>query len=69
LYDAANKKIRFSTEKCGERVVAATWDRKLKCLQCIVPPLTWLFGGAEISEEEYEKIKQFPINVSLTFNN
>lgn len=49
--------------------MTASWDRKLKCLQCIVPPLTWLFGGAEISEEELEIIKQKPVSVYLTFNN
>lgn len=56
LYDSANKRIKFETEG-GERVVSATWDRKMKCLQCIVPPLTWLFGGAEVSEDELERIK------------
>ena len=41
----------------------------MKCLQCIVPPLTWLFNGAEISEEELEVIKASPIKILLTFNN
>jgi hypothetical protein len=49
--------------------VTAQWERKLKCLQCIVPPLTWLFGGAEVSEEEMEKVKKTPVRVMLTFNN
>jgi hypothetical protein len=53
----------------NERVVTATWDRKLKCLQCIVPPLTWLFNGVEIPEEELEQIKNNPIKIMLTFNN
>ena len=44
LYDSANKKIKFLVEG-GERVVAATWNRKEKSLNCIVPPLLWLFGG------------------------
>jgi hypothetical protein len=41
----------------------------MKCLKCIAPPLTWLFGGAEISDEDLEKIKSRPVNVFLTFNN
>lgn len=49
--------------------MSAQWERKLKCLQCIVPPLTWLFGGAELSEEQLEQIKRTPIRVMLTFNN
>lgn len=57
LYDSASKRIKFEVQG-GERVVTATWDRKSRCLQCIVPPLTWLFGGSEISEEELEMIKK-----------
>ena len=48
IYDSAIKRVKFQT-KGGEREVAAAWDRKAKCLSCIVPPLTWLFGGKEIS--------------------
>jgi hypothetical protein len=71
LYDSQSKRIKFETveQYGGERIVTATWDRKLKCLQCIVPPLTWLFGGAEVAEEELERIKQAPVSVMLTFNN
>jgi hypothetical protein len=70
LYDSQNKRIKFETaDGNGERIVTATWDRKMKCLQCIVPPLTWLFGGTEVPEEELEKIKATPIQVMLTFNN
>ena len=68
LYDSTIKRAKFETAGY-ERVVTAQWDRKLKCLQCIVPPLTWLFGGQEVSAEELEKIKQQPIRVNLTFNN
>ena len=68
LYDSANKRVKFSIEG-GERVVTADWDRQSKCLKCIAPPLTWLFGGADISEEELEEIKKKPVEVSLTFNN
>jgi hypothetical protein len=67
LYDSANKKIKFEVDG-GERVVAATWDRKEKALNCIVPPLLWLFGGAEIPEEEIQKIMKQPVKVYLTFN-
>lgn len=50
--------------------MTAQWDRKLKCLQCIVPPLSWLFNGAEIPEDELEHIKNLgPVKMSLTFNN
>lgn len=41
----------------------------MKCLQCIVPPLTWLFNGTEIPEDELELIKQVPVKILLTFNN
>lgn len=34
-----------------------------------MPPLTWLFNGAEIPEDELEIIKQVPIKILLTFNN
>lgn len=68
LYDSASKRVKFETMGY-ERVVTAQWDRKLKCLQCIVPPLTWLFGGAEIPEEELDKIRKAPVHVLLTFNN
>lgn len=60
LYDSANKRVKFETNG-GERIVSATWDRKAKCLQCIVPPLTWLFGGVEVHEDELHKIKAAPI--------
>jgi hypothetical protein len=50
-------------------VVTAQWERKLKCLQCIVPPLTWLFGGVEVHDHELESIRKDPIKVLLTFNN
>ena len=50
--------------------MTAEWDRKLKCLKCLVPPLSWLFNGAEISEEELEHIKQSgPVRIFMTFNN
>jgi hypothetical protein len=53
----------------NERVVAAEWNRKLKCLSCIVPPLAWLFNGVEIAEEELEVIKREAVKIQLTFNN
>lgn len=35
-----------------------------------MPPLTWLFNGAEITEEQIEELKQkHPVKISLTFNN
>ena len=68
LYDSTNKRVKFSTPG-GERIVSGTWDRKLRCVQCIVPPLTWLFGGIEVPEEELEAIKARQIDVSITFNN
>lgn len=49
LYDSSIKRVKFSCDG-GEREVTADWDRKLKCLKCIVPPLTWLFGGNEVEE-------------------
>jgi len=49
-------------------VVAATWNRKEKSLNCIVPPLLWLFGGQDIPESELEAIKAKKVEVYLTFN-
>ncbi len=79
LYDSSIKRVKFlvdqavpSTSESGqpnERVVTAQWDRKLKCLQCIVPPLTWLFNGIEVPEEEIAAIKHHPVKILLTFNN
>lgn len=71
LYDSSIKRVKFLVEHgpANERVVTATWDRKLKCLQCIVPPLTWLFNGAEIPEEELEAVRRVPVRILLTFNN
>lgn len=80
LYDSSIKRVKFLVDHptpsaptgngvLNERVVTATWDRKLKCLQCIVPPLTWLFNGVEIPEDELESLKQTPIKIQLTFNN
>jgi hypothetical protein len=79
LYDSSIKRVKFlvdqavpSTAESGqpnERVVTAQWDRKLKCLQCIVPPLTWLFNGIEVPEEEIAAIKHHPVKILLTFNN
>lgn len=68
LYDSQNKRVKFETDG-GERIVSAAWDRKEKCLTCIVPPLTWLFGGQEIPDQELELIKKIPVRVYLTFNN
>ena len=45
IYDSAIKRIKFCSEEGGEREVTAEWDKKTKSLRCIVPPLTWLWGG------------------------
>ncbi len=35
-----------------------------------MPPLTWLFNGAEITEEQIEELKaKHPVKISITFNN
>jgi hypothetical protein len=68
IYDSAIKRLKFTCKK-GSREVTADWDRKAKCLKCIIPPLSWLWGGDEIPEEELEEIKANPIDVEITFNN
>lgn len=68
LYDSAIKIVKFSCDG-GEREVTADWDRKLRCLKCIVPPLTWLFGGQDVGEEKIEAVKASPIQLSISFNN
>lgn len=68
LYDSPIKKIRFSTEK-GCREVTATWDRRRRAIGCVVPPLTWIFGGEEVPEETIQEVLKTGVQVSLTFNN
>jgi hypothetical protein len=35
-----------------------------------VPPLSWLFNGAEVPEDELDVIRQsHPVKIQLTFNN
>ena len=73
LYDSSIKRVKFlvdhpvaATAESGqpnERIVTATWDRKLKCMQCIVPPLTWLFNGVEVPVEELDEIRHHPIKI------
>jgi hypothetical protein len=60
IYDSAIKRLKF-TCKNGSREVTAEWDRKAKCLKCIIPPLSWLWGGEEIPEEQLAAIKSKPI--------
>lgn len=40
LYDAAIKKVKFSTAdgKTGNREVTADWDRNTKALKVTIPP-------------------------------
>ena len=68
IYDSAIKRFKFATDG-GEREVTADWDRKKKCLKCIVPPLTWLWGGEEVPEEKLAEAKKNSIKIFLTFNN
>jgi hypothetical protein len=68
IYDSQIKRLKFTCKK-GSREVTADWDRKAKVLKCIIPPLSWLWGGEEIPEEELEEIKANPIDVEITFNN
>lgn len=68
MYDSQIKRVKFSCDG-GEREVVCDWDKKSKCLKCIVPPLSWLWGGAEMEEEKVGEIKKNPIKVFLTFNN
>lgn len=68
LYDSPIKRLKFSSAR-GSREVTATWDRKRKAICCIVPPLTWLFGGEEVSEEAIQEVLKSGVKVSLTFNN
>lgn len=68
IYDSAIKRVKFSCDG-GEREVTADWDRKLRCLKCIVPPLTWLWGGQEVPEETLKTAMAGPIKMALTFNN
>jgi hypothetical protein len=68
LYDSPIKRIRFSTPS-GIREVTATWERKRKAIGCVVPPLTWLFGGEEVQQEVIDDILKSGVSMALTFNN
>lgn len=68
IYDSAIKRVKFACSR-GEREVTADWDRKRRCLKCIVPPLTWLWGGEEVPPETLAEVMAEPIKVYLTFNN
>jgi hypothetical protein len=68
LYDSTIKRLKISTES-GSREIQANWERKRKAISCIVPPLTWLFGGEEVSDEAIQKAMAGGVKVSLTFNN
>lgn len=68
LYDSPIKRIKF-TSGDGTREVAATWERRRKAICCVVPPLTWLFGGEEVSQEVIADILKNGVKMSLTFNN
>ena len=67
LYDSQGKKFKFQTEY-GEREVPATWDRKEKSMSCIVPPLTWLFGGATPTPQMIDTVLSSAATVMFTLN-
>jgi len=68
IYDSAIKRVKFACNR-GEREVTADWDRKRRCLKCIVPPLTWLWGGEEVPPETLAEVMAEPVKIYLTFNN
>lgn len=68
MYDSQIKRVKFKCD-AGEREVSCDWDKKARCLKCIVPPLSWLWGGSEIEEEKLAELKSKPIKIFLTFNN
>ena len=53
LYDAATKKIKFTSadgENCRE--VQADWDKNYKAFRVTVPPFLWLQGEEAARERE-----------------
>lgn len=62
------KRVCFEAAK-GTREVEAHWDRRQKGISCIVPPLTWLFGGEEVTQEVFEETRKSPVKLFLTCNN
>jgi hypothetical protein len=68
MYDSQIKRVKFVCD-AGEREVSCDWDKKARCLKCIVPPLSWLWGGSEMEEEKLTELKSKPIKIFLTFNN
>ncbi|CAG9322910.1 unnamed protein product [Blepharisma stoltei] len=67
LYDSSAKKVRISTEY-GEREVSVNWERKTKSYLCVIPPLSWLFGGEEPDPAVLRSVKSKPIKLELTLN-
>lgn len=67
LYDSSAKGLRFTCEG-GLRMIQADWDDELSAISCKVPPLTWLFGGEEVSPEVLETTRAGPIKIELTLN-
>ena len=65
FYDSTGKKLRI-TSQYGERDVAVNWDRKLKCYQCVIPPLHWLIGTEQF--DLVKDVKSLPIKLELTLN-
>ncbi|CAI2374842.1 unnamed protein product [Moneuplotes crassus] len=68
MYHSSIQRIKFSAENCS-REVEANWNRKSQTISCVVPPLTWLFGGEDVSEEDKKKVMNSGVKVGLTFNN
>jgi alpha-tubulin suppressor-like RCC1 family protein len=64
FYDSTAKKMKI-TSQYGERDVAVNWDRKLKCYQCVIPPLHWLIGTEQF---EAKDVKSLPLKLELTLN-
>jgi len=57
LFDSSSNKIKIFTSK-GQRELEAIWDSDSKTINTRIPPLTWLFGGDDVSRELVEETKE-----------
>jgi hypothetical protein len=66
MYDSSQKKIRIYTDK-GTREIAGVFEPD-KNITCKIPPLTWLFGGEDVSPETIEETLNQDVRIDLTLN-
>ncbi|KRW99588.1 Regulator of chromosome condensation 1/beta-lactamase-inhibitor protein II [Pseudocohnilembus persalinus] len=67
LFDNVNKKMIFETE-FGTRLIDLVWEKQTKSFTFIAPPISWLVGGQEPTEEMIQQIAQKGVDVKISLN-